>query len=60
MLGDEPEGGGKLIANILKNPYIKEAVMDLLNNGDGLILGIGNGFQGLINQALYLMEKLEN
>lgn len=52
VLGDEPDGGGKLIANILKNPYIKEAVMDLLNNGDGLILGIGNGFQGLIKSGL--------
>jgi phosphoribosylformylglycinamidine synthase len=52
VLGDEPDGGGKLIANILKNSYIKEAVMDLLNNRDGLILGIGNGFQALIKSGL--------
>lgn len=52
VLGDEPDGGGKLIANILKNPYVKEAVMDLLNNRDGLILGIGNGFQGLMKSGL--------
>ena len=51
VLGDEPDGGGKLIANILKNPYIEEAIMELLNK-DGLILGIGSGFQGLIKSGL--------
>ncbi len=52
VLGDEPDGGGKLIANVLKNEQVKEAVMDLLNNRCGLILGIGNGFQGLMKSGL--------
>ena len=52
VLGDEPDGGGKLIANILRNPYIEEALMDLLNNKDGLILGIGSGFNALVKSGL--------
>jgi len=50
--GDEPEGSGKFIATAFRNPYIKEAVMDLLQNRDGLILGICNGFQALIKLGL--------
>lgn len=50
--GDEPEGSGKFIATVFRNPYIKEAVMDLLKNRDGLILGICNGFQALIKLGL--------
>jgi phosphoribosylformylglycinamidine synthase len=50
--GDEPEGSGKFIATVFRNPYIKEAVMDLLENRDGLILGICNGFQALIKLGL--------
>jgi len=50
--GDEPEGSGKFIATVFRNPYIKEAVMDLLQNRDGLILGICNGFQALIKLGL--------
>lgn len=50
--GDEPEGSGKFIATVFRNPKIKEAVMNLLNNRDGLILGIGNGFQALIKLGL--------
>ena len=50
--GDEPEGSGKFIAAIFRNPLIKESVMDLLNNRDGLILGICNGFQALIKLGL--------
>ncbi|HSH36766.1 phosphoribosylformylglycinamidine synthase [Schnuerera sp.] len=52
VLGDEPEGGGKLLANILKNPYVKEALMELIKDKDGLILGIGNGCAGLIKSGL--------
>ena len=48
---DEPEGSGKYIANFLRNPQVKEAVEDLLRR-DGLILGICNGFQGLIKSGL--------
>jgi phosphoribosylformylglycinamidine synthase len=50
--GDEPEGSGKFIASVLKNPRIKEALMDLLNNRDGLMLGVCNGFQALIKLGL--------
>ena len=50
--GDEPEGSGKFIAATFRNPKIKEAVMDLLKNRDGLILGICNGFQALIKLGL--------
>ncbi|MEN8191987.1 MAG: phosphoribosylformylglycinamidine synthase [Bacteroidota bacterium] len=50
--GDEPEGSGKFIAAIFRNPKIKDAVMDLLQNRDGLMLGICNGFQALIKLGL--------
>lgn len=50
--GDEPDGSGKFIANAFRNPRLKDAVMDLLNNRDGLILGICNGFQALIKLGL--------
>ncbi len=50
--GDEPDGSGKFIATIFRNPSISEAVMELLNKKDGLILGICNGFQALIKLGL--------
>ncbi|SHJ93971.1 phosphoribosylformylglycinamidine synthase [Tepidibacter formicigenes] len=50
--GDEPDGSGKFIATIFRNPKVKEAVMKFLNNKDGLILGICNGFQALIKLGL--------
>ncbi len=50
--GDEPEGSGKFIATVFRNPYIKEAVMELLQKRDGLVLGICNGFQALIKLGL--------
>ena len=50
--GDEPEGSGKFIATAFRNPYVKEAVMNLLRNRDGLVLGICNGFQALIKLGL--------
>jgi len=50
--GDEPEGSGKFIATVFKNPYVKEAVMELLTKRDGLVLGICNGFQALIKLGL--------
>ena len=50
--GDEPEGSGKFIAAVFRNPKIKEAVMDLLKNRDGLMLGVCNGFQALIKLGL--------
>ncbi|GKX66705.1 phosphoribosylformylglycinamidine synthase [Inconstantimicrobium mannanitabidum] len=50
--GDEPDGSGKFIANIFRNERVKIAVMDLLKNRDGLMLGICNGFQALIKLGL--------
>jgi len=50
--GDEPAGSGKFIATILRSPEVADAVMDLLKNRDGLILGICNGFQALVKTGL--------
>jgi phosphoribosylformylglycinamidine synthase len=50
--GDEPDGSGKFIATVLRSPRVADAVMDLLKNRDGLILGICNGFQALIKTGL--------
>ncbi len=50
--GDEPDGSGKFIATAFRNERIKEAVSDLLNHRDGLVLGICNGFQALIKLGL--------
>ena len=51
-LGDEPGGSGKFIANVLNNQTIKEATTELVDDKDGLILGISNGFQALIKLGL--------
>ncbi|PJI06712.1 MULTISPECIES: phosphoribosylformylglycinamidine synthase [Clostridium] len=50
--GDEPDGSGKFIAAVFRNEKIREAVMNLLKNRDGLMLGICNGFQALIKLGL--------
>ena len=50
--GDEPDGSGKFIATTFRNPYIAEQMEELLNNRDGLALGICNGFQALIKLGL--------
>ena len=50
--GDEPDGAGKFIAAVYRNPHIKDAVMSLLNERDGLMLGICNGFQALVKLGL--------
>ena len=50
--GDEPEGSGKFIATAFRNPQVKEAVMNMLKNRDGLMLGICNGFQALVKLGL--------
>ena len=50
--GDEPDGSGKFIKAAFENEKLKEAVMELLNNRDGLVLGICNGFQALIKLGL--------
>ena len=50
--GDEPDGSAKFFATAFQNAHIKEAVMKLLNERDGLALGICNGFQALIKLGL--------
>ena len=52
ILGNEPEAGGKLLRLVLNNPLVKEAIEEHLHHKDGLILGIGSGFQGLIKSGL--------
>ena len=62
--GDEPDGSGKFIATTFRNPYIAEQLEELLNNRDGLALGICNGFQALIKLGLvpygHVREMTEN
>ncbi len=50
--GDEPDGSAKFIATIIRSPRVADAIMDLLKNRDGLILGICNGFQALVKTGL--------
>ena len=56
--GDEPDGSGKFIATTFKNPAVSERIADLLENRDGLILGICNGFQALIKLGLVPYGKV--
>ncbi len=56
--GDEPDGSGKFIANILSNATVNAAVQEMLAN-DGLILGICNGFQALIKSGLLPYGNIE-
>ncbi len=50
--GDEPDGSGKFIATTFRNPRVREAMEELLQKRDGLVLGICNGFQALIKLGL--------
>ena len=50
--GDEPDGSGKFIANVLREGHISEEIMNLLKKRNGLVLGICNGFQALIKTGL--------
>lgn len=56
--GDEPDGSGKFITAFFRNPRVKDAVHDLLDNRDGLMLGICNGFQALIKLGLVPFGKI--
>ncbi len=56
--GDEPDGSGKFIATTFRNPVISQAVTDLLEKRDGLMLGICNGFQALIKLGLVPYGKI--
>src|SRR5574344_809086 len=50
--GDEPDGSGKFIANVVREGHIAQQIMDLLQKRNGLVLGICNGFQALIKTGL--------
>jgi phosphoribosylformylglycinamidine synthase len=56
--GDEPDGSGKFITAFFRNASVKEAVTDLLDNRDGLMCGICNGFQALIKLGLVPFGKI--
>ena len=56
--GDEPDGSAKFITAFFRNPAVKEVVTDLLDNRDGLMCGICNGFQALIKLGLVPYGKI--
>ena len=56
--GDEPDGSAKFITAFFRNPAIKEQVMKLLEERDGLMCGICNGFQALIKLGLVPFGKI--
>ena len=56
--GDEPDGSGKFITAFFRNKEVKDAVTDLLENRDGLMAGICNGFQALIKLGLVPYGKI--
>ena len=56
--GDEPDGSGKFITAFFRSAAVKEAVTNLLEQRDGLILGICNGFQALIKLGLVPYGKI--
>ena len=55
--GDEPDGSGKFIANVIMNKKVKEAIERLLDR-KGLVLGICNGFQALVKSGLLPYGKI--
>ncbi len=58
--GDEPDGSGKLITAIFRNPAVTDAVHELLQQKDGLMLGICNGYQALIKLGLVPYGEIRN
>ena len=56
--GDEPDGSAKFITAFFRNPAVKEQVTRLLDDRDGLMLGICNGFQALIKLGLVPYGKI--
>ena len=55
--GDEPDGSAKFITAFFRAPAVTEAVRDLLQNRDGLMLGICNGFQALVKLGLVPLRR---
>ncbi|BDF67203.1 phosphoribosylformylglycinamidine synthase [Oscillospiraceae bacterium] len=58
--GDEPEGSAKLIAALFRAPVLAEAVTDLLEGRDGLMLGVCNGFQALVKLGLVPFGRIQD
>ena len=56
--GDEPDGSGKFITAFFRNAVIKNEITELLENRDGLMAGICNGFQALIKLGLVPFGKI--
>ena len=56
--GDEPDGSAKFIVSFFRNPKVKEAIEDLLNHREGLMIGICNGFQALVKLGLVPYGKI--
>ena len=56
--GDEPDGSAKFITAFFRNPAVKEAVHKLLDDRDGLMCGICNGFQALVKLGLVPYGKI--
>ena len=56
--GDEPDGSGKFITAVFRNPEIQNVVMKFLHKRDGLMLGICNGFQALIKLGLVIYGEI--
>ena len=56
--GDEPDGSAKFIVSFLRSPRLADAIHDLLQNRDGLMLGVCNGFQALIKLGLVPYGKI--
>ncbi|MCQ2278335.1 MAG: phosphoribosylformylglycinamidine synthase [Bacteroidales bacterium] len=50
--GDEPEGSAKFITSVFRNAKVADAVMEMLQKRDGLMIGICNGFQALVKLGL--------
>ena len=57
--GDEPDGSGKFMAAVFRNPKVRDATHELLRSRDGLMIGICNGFQALIKTGLLPFGEIE-
>ena len=57
--GDEPDGSGKFIATVLRSLEVREALEEFIEEREGLILGICNGFQGLVKLGLLPFGKIK-
>ena len=56
--GDEPDGSAKLVASFLRSNQVADALQELLQDRDGLVLGVCNGFQALIKLGLVPYGKI--